>query len=82
MMQLMLRVQSTKIQRRKEDFKALFFQHRVTTNFQKIENETSSKEAWDILEKGHDVIKAEELKCSLDSHKQRLLERNKEDTST
>ncbi|GAU19312.1 hypothetical protein TSUD_335980 [Trifolium subterraneum] len=40
---------------KKKDFKAMFFIHQCVdlVNFQKIENATSSKECWDILEKGH-----------------------------
>ncbi|GAU41499.1 hypothetical protein TSUD_13810 [Trifolium subterraneum] len=40
---------------KKKDFKAMFFIHQCVdlVNFQKIENATSAKECWDILEKGH-----------------------------
>jgi hypothetical protein len=40
---------------KKKDFKAMFFIHQCVDliNFQKIENASSSKECWDILEKGH-----------------------------
>ncbi|CAJ2667154.1 unnamed protein product [Trifolium pratense] len=40
---------------KKKDFKAMFFIHQCVdlVNFQKIENATSAKECWDILEKAH-----------------------------
>ncbi|GAU37433.1 hypothetical protein TSUD_206690 [Trifolium subterraneum] len=40
---------------KKKDFKTMFFIHQCVylVNFQKIENATSAKECWDILEKGH-----------------------------
>ncbi|GAU32209.1 hypothetical protein TSUD_277890 [Trifolium subterraneum] len=40
---------------KKKDFKTMFFIHRCVdlVNFQKIDNATSSKECWDILDKGH-----------------------------
>lgn len=40
---------------KKKDFKMMFFilQCIDMVNFQKIENEASSKETWDIIEKGH-----------------------------
>ncbi|GAU23301.1 hypothetical protein TSUD_237550 [Trifolium subterraneum] len=40
---------------KKKDFKAIFFIYQCVdlVNFQKIENATSAKECWDILEKGH-----------------------------
>ncbi|GAU25734.1 hypothetical protein TSUD_216650 [Trifolium subterraneum] len=40
---------------KKKDFKAMFFIHQCVdlVNFQKIENATSAKECWNILEKGH-----------------------------
>ncbi|KAK2426061.1 putative mitochondrial protein [Trifolium repens] len=40
---------------KKKDFKAMFFIHQCVdlTNFQKIENATSSKECWDILQRCH-----------------------------
>ncbi|KAK2431203.1 hypothetical protein QL285_029460 [Trifolium repens] len=40
---------------KKNDFKAMFFIHQYVdlVNFQKIENATSAKECWDILEMGH-----------------------------
>ncbi|GAU28768.1 hypothetical protein TSUD_357540, partial [Trifolium subterraneum] len=40
---------------KKKHFKAMFFIHQCVdlVNFQKIENATSLKECWDILEKGH-----------------------------
>ncbi|GAU32258.1 hypothetical protein TSUD_53860 [Trifolium subterraneum] len=40
---------------KKKDFKAMFFIHQCVdlVNFQKIENATSAKECWGILEKGH-----------------------------
>ncbi|GAU29116.1 hypothetical protein TSUD_58820 [Trifolium subterraneum] len=40
---------------KKKDFKVMFFIHQCVdlVNFQKMENATSAKECWDILEKGH-----------------------------
>ncbi|MCH99727.1 F-box protein, partial [Trifolium medium] len=40
---------------KKKDFKVMFFIHQCVdlANFQKIENASTSKECWDILEKGH-----------------------------
>jgi hypothetical protein len=40
---------------KKKDFKAMFFIHQCDglINFQKIENATTTKECWEILEKGH-----------------------------
>jgi hypothetical protein len=40
---------------KKKDFKAMFFIHQCVDliNFQKIENATTNKECWKILEKGH-----------------------------
>jgi hypothetical protein len=40
---------------KKKDFKAMFFIHQCVdlTNFQKIENASSAKECWDILQRSH-----------------------------
>jgi hypothetical protein len=40
---------------KKKDFKAMFFINQCVdlVNFQKVENATSAKECWEILEKGH-----------------------------